>query len=166
MEPLGLIQNDSPVRSNWANRSGIRFSRACSPRPWVSVVLWAGSLPRLLGGGWPIPGSPSPWPPHMMRQSGLFYFLETGQQQAGNNGHFLDQLGCYSFQRNGIPAGKCQLPGPPARAGVQQAGKLPKARGHSPAARGPSLHSVSVPDAVGRAQEGLGSGKKKPQGWK
>ena len=61
----------------------------------------------------------------------IFYFLETGQQQAGDNGHFLDQLGCYSFQRNGMPAVKCQVPGPLAQAGVQQAGKLPKAQGHS-----------------------------------
>lgn len=142
MELLGLIQNDSPVRSNWANHSGIRFSRACTPQPWVSAVLWAGSLPWPLVGRWggglflEVP------PPASSRdeaigsfffffQSGLFYFLETGQQQAGDNGHFLDQLGCYSFQRNGMPAVKCQVPGPLAQAGVQQAGKLPKAQGHS-----------------------------------
>ena len=147
MEPLGLSQNDSPSRSNWANRSGMWSSWACSVQPWVSAVLWAGSFPWSLGG----PCSPKPVPLASSRDEaiGSFYFLETGQQQAGNNGHFLDQLDCYSFQKNDMPAVKCQLPGLPARAGMQRAGKRPKARSTAAATRGPSFHSVSVPDTGG-----------------
>lgn len=147
MELLGLNQNDSPTRSNWANRSGMRSSWACSTQPWVSAVSWAGSLPRPLRG----PRSPKPVPLASSRDEaiGSFYFLETGQQQAGNNGHFLDQLGCYSFQKNGMPAVKCQLPGPPARAGMRRAGERPEARSTAAATRGPSFHSVSVPDTGG-----------------
>lgn len=80
MELLGLIQNDSPVRSNWANHSGIRFSRACTPQPWVSAVLWAGSLPWPLVGRWGGGCSRKslPRPPHVMRQSGLFFFFSIG----------------------------------------------------------------------------------------